>query len=306
MRSGREYSYREQTKENWVVILNLATRWEFPKIKELTIRELEALHLPPAEMVSIYNRFGIEGDQLLSSYVELCKSPTLPTEAEGHLLEMETLINILQAREDAKRETIELRRRSPTSAGLEDDDLRKIVSKFFKKGLDPRSSGTSTGSEVQASNLTGERAHGTSASETITIKEPQVPNRKAESTSRPSSHAVGGICATIELSQLMHTHRTVLFRQATRERKVEGRSARRRRGSHKQGRERTRGSSRKRPKTRKGERKRKRSRRKREKPRRGKRKRRRKRRRNRRKQDEPRRKKSRRRGRKRNKRGRRK
>jgi hypothetical protein len=178
------------------VILKLSTRWEFPKITELAVRELEALHLPPAEMISIYNQYGIEGDRLLSSYVELCKSPTLPTEADGNLMEMETLINILQAREDAKRRTDKLRRESPTSAGLEDDTLREIVSKFFKKGLDPRSSGTSTGSEVQASNLTGERVHGTSTSETITMKEPQVPERNAQSTSGPS-RAVGGICATI-------------------------------------------------------------------------------------------------------------
>ena len=202
------------------MILDLATRWDLPKIKELAIRELEALHLPPAETISIYNRFGIEGDQLLSSYVELCKSPTLPTEADGRLMEMETLINILQAREDTKRRTIELRLETPTSAGLEDDTLREIVSKFFKKGLDPRSSGTSTGSEAQASNLTGE---GTSTSQTITIKEPQVPDRKTESTSGPSSHVVGEICATTELSQLMYTHRTVLFRRAAREREVKRR-----------------------------------------------------------------------------------
>ena len=218
--SRREYSYREQTKENWITILQLSTRWLFPKITELAVRELEALRLPPAEMISICNRYGIDDERLLDSYVELCKSPTLPTEADGNLMEMGTLINILQAREDAQRKADELGHESPTSASLEDSTLREILSKFFRKGLDPRSGGTSTRSEVQASNLNGEPAHRTGANATITMEEPQVPDRKAQSTSGPASHAVGGICATIESSQLMLTHRTIPFRRAARERKA--------------------------------------------------------------------------------------
>jgi len=167
----RDYNYREQTKENWVTILRLSTRWSFPKITGLAVRQLEALHLPPAEMISIYNRYGIDDERLLDSYVELCRSPTLPTEADGHLMQMETLINILQAREDAQRKAVELGHESPTSASLEDSTLREILSKFFKKGLN------------------GERAHRTGANPTITVGAPQVPDRKAQPTSGPASHA---------------------------------------------------------------------------------------------------------------------
>ncbi|KAH0829111.1 hypothetical protein J3R83DRAFT_2577 [Lanmaoa asiatica] len=182
----REYSYGQQDKDNWLTILHLATRWEFSKIKELAIRELEALELPPAERISIYNEHNIEGEQLLSSYVELCKSPTVPSEADGRLMQMDTLIKVLQAREDAQRKAVELGHDSPTSGSLEDEALRDIISKLFKNGLNPRSNGTSTGSGDQASDLNGERAQRTIAStSTITLGEPQVPDRKSQSTGGP-------------------------------------------------------------------------------------------------------------------------
>ena len=195
-----EYSYRQQTKESWVTILRLATRWEFPKIRELAVRELEALDLPAAQRISIYREHGIDDDRLLSSYVELCKSPTLPTKADGDLMQMETLINVLQAREDAHRKAIKLRRESPTSANLEDETLREIVSRFFKSGLDSRSTGSSMGSGVQAASLNGELPHG-STSSTITLGAPQIPDRRGQSTSETGSHPVRGFYAKMELFQ---------------------------------------------------------------------------------------------------------
>jgi len=110
---------------------------------------------------------------------------------------METLINLLQAREDAQRKAIELGHESPTSASLEDETLREIVTKVFKKGLALRPNGASTGSGAQAPNLNGERTQGTSSRETITLDQPQIPDRK---TTGPSSHVVGGICPITEFS----------------------------------------------------------------------------------------------------------
>lgn len=191
---NRDYAYHQQTKESWVIILRLATRWEFHKIKDLALRELESLELPPAERISIYNQHGIDFERVLSSYVQMCKSPTVPTPEDARLLTMEPLINLLQARDIAQRKAIEMGHESPTSACLEDEVLREIVSKLFKKGLDPRSSGTSTGSGDQASDLNGERAHRTRTStSTITVGEPQVPDRRTQTTGGPLSHLVGGI-----------------------------------------------------------------------------------------------------------------
>ncbi|KAI9568848.1 hypothetical protein HD554DRAFT_2096226 [Boletus coccyginus] len=179
-----EYSYGQQTKENWITILRLSKRWAFPKIRDLAVRELDALDLAPAQRISIYNEHGIEGDRLLSSYVELCRSPTLPTRADGNLLRMETLINLLQAREDAQRKAMELGHESPTSASLEDETLREIVTNVFSRGLVPWQNGTSsTGSGAQAPNLNRERTQGTS---TITLDEPRVPDRKTTASGQSS------------------------------------------------------------------------------------------------------------------------
>jgi len=179
----REYSYRQQSKENWLIILRLATRWRFDKIRELAIRELEFLELPPAERISIYNEHGIDGERLLASYVELCKSPTVPSEADARLLQMEALIHVLQAREDGQRKAVEMGHGSPTSACLEDEALREIVTNRLKKGLNPRSSGTSTGSGDQASDLNVERTHRTPTdTTTITMGPAAVPDRKTQTT----------------------------------------------------------------------------------------------------------------------------
>lgn len=129
----------------------------------------------------------------------------MPTEADGRLIPLEILINLLQAREDAQRKAVELRHESPTSASLEEGALREIVSKRFNQGLSPRSYGAATGSGSQASDLNGERAHATRASaSTITLAEPQIPDRTARPTSRPPSHLVGRLGPRLVLSQLMH------------------------------------------------------------------------------------------------------
>ena len=59
---------------------------------------------PAAESISIYDQYGIDGERESSLYVELWKSPCQPrrTVISWHM-QTETLIKILQAREDAKR-----------------------------------------------------------------------------------------------------------------------------------------------------------------------------------------------------------
>ena len=180
-----------------MTILRLATCWAFPKIKELAIRELDTIVVSPAERIAIYNEHGIEDERLLNSYIEICRSPTVPTEEEGRLMPMETLINVLQAREDAQRRALMLRHDSPTSAGLEDETLREIVLRFFPVSLDPRSSGIPTGSGVQASTSNGRHTQRTSARETITLREPQVPDRRTQSASQELSHVIGERCIIV-------------------------------------------------------------------------------------------------------------
>ncbi|KIJ07134.1 hypothetical protein PAXINDRAFT_90896 [Paxillus involutus ATCC 200175] len=120
---NQDYTY-SRNKDAWLVILKLATRWEFPNVRKLAISKLEALRLPPVEKIALYKEHGIDHKLLIPSYIDLCRSPTLPSPADGDLLSMETIINLLNARE---RE-----RESPTTS---DEALGSMIEETF--GLQP-------------------------------------------------------------------------------------------------------------------------------------------------------------------------
>ncbi|KIJ65992.1 hypothetical protein HYDPIDRAFT_87309 [Hydnomerulius pinastri MD-312] len=166
-----KYSYSRQTKETWLTILRLSTRWKFEEVRRLAIRQIEKINLQPVEKISIYKEYGIDGDLLLPSYIELCKSPTLPSPAEGERLKMETVLKIVAARERAQRIAAE-NGLNPTSASADNEVLKAIIADLFELGLTSHSNGTPAGAGGQASN-------GTSATpEVITVKEPEVPGKK--------------------------------------------------------------------------------------------------------------------------------
>ncbi|KIK93530.1 hypothetical protein PAXRUDRAFT_828878 [Paxillus rubicundulus Ve08.2h10] len=115
----QDYTH-SRSKEAWLVVLQLATRWEFPQVRKLAISQLEALRLPPIEKIALYKKHEIDEDLLIPSYIDLCRSPTLPSPADGNLLTMETIINLLNARQ---RE-----RESPTTS---DEVLGSIIAESF-------------------------------------------------------------------------------------------------------------------------------------------------------------------------------
>jgi len=124
---NQDYTY-SRNKDAWLVILRLANRWEFPQVRKLAISKLEALRLPPVEKIALYKEHGIDHKLLIPSYIDLCRSPTLPSPADGDLLSMETIINLLNARE---RE-----RESPTTS---DEALGSMIEETF--GLTSQSNG---------------------------------------------------------------------------------------------------------------------------------------------------------------------
>ena len=195
--------------------------------------------MPAAERISIYDANGITGERLISSYVDMCKSPNVPTVAEACLLQLETLIDILQAREKAQQKAIEMGHETPTSACLEEESLREIVSSHFEKGvLNPRSSGTSTGSANQAPDLNLQRKTRATPA-TITMREPQVPDRKVLTA---PSHQVSRILLQWSHLSLCVSIRTILLRRAarTRNRRRRKRQRRKQRGRRRRRRDRNR------------------------------------------------------------------
>jgi len=136
----RRYTYSHQPKDTWLIILTLATRWGFESMRELAVRQLERIALGPIDKIALYKEHKIDGRLLIPSYIELCKSPTLPSFNDGERLTMETVLRLAAARERALLRALERGVMTPTSADVEDSELESIVSDVFELGA-PSSGG---------------------------------------------------------------------------------------------------------------------------------------------------------------------
>ncbi|KAI6029238.1 hypothetical protein BKA83DRAFT_683370 [Pisolithus microcarpus] len=140
------YRYGGQPKETWLVIITLATRWGFDSMRELAIRQLERYPMSPVDRIALYKEHHIDKKLLIPSYIDLCKSPTLPSPADAQRLQLETILRIADARERALLRAAENGCVSPTSSVLENDELAMIISEVFEMGIiseqQPSSNGT--------------------------------------------------------------------------------------------------------------------------------------------------------------------
>ena len=128
----RKYTYSNQPKDTWLIILTLAARWGFESMRELAVRQLERIALGPIDKIALYKEHKIDGRLLIPSYIELCRSPTLPSFDDGQRLSMETVLRLAAARERALLRAIERGAVTPTSADVEDAELESIVSDVFE------------------------------------------------------------------------------------------------------------------------------------------------------------------------------
>ncbi len=95
-----------ETKEEWISVLSLATRWDFTSIRELALSRLHSnsftasaqLNLSPADRIVLGLRFDVS-EWLLPAYSELCMRTEALTLEEGEILGMQNVINIAQARQ---------------------------------------------------------------------------------------------------------------------------------------------------------------------------------------------------------------
>ncbi|KAG6329491.1 hypothetical protein ID866_9596 [Astraeus odoratus] len=129
------YTYSNQPKETWLTIMTLAAQWGFESMRNLAISQLECISLDPVDKIALYKEHKVDGRLLIPSYIELCRSPTLPSPAEGERLKMETVLRLAAARERALMRAVERGCITPTSADVEDDELESIISDVFE--LDP-------------------------------------------------------------------------------------------------------------------------------------------------------------------------
>ncbi|KAG2142304.1 uncharacterized protein EDB93DRAFT_613073 [Suillus bovinus] len=132
-----KYSLYEAPLETWLSILHLANRWSFSNVKELTVRELEKIHIEPVDKIAIYHEYTINKHFLIPAYIAVCKRDKPLSFAEGMQLGMETVLRVADARERARQRAAESGIRSPTYDDFEDSDLESMVRDVF--GITSRS-----------------------------------------------------------------------------------------------------------------------------------------------------------------------
>ncbi|KAF8207281.1 hypothetical protein K438DRAFT_2013775 [Mycena galopus ATCC 62051] len=109
------------TPQDWTAILDLATRWKFPDVRELAIRELGAVEMDAVEKIELQHRYGIKRQWAYSAYVALCSRPHALDVIEGRQLGIECTVNVAFAREKLDK----WGRKKP-------DDVKKVVTEVFE------------------------------------------------------------------------------------------------------------------------------------------------------------------------------
>jgi len=127
-----DYEYDNQPLERWLVIVRLASRWGFHKMRKLAVRQLEKMELEPIDKIKIYSDFKIESQLLLPSYASLAKSPTLPSFNDARKLDIETILKLTMVRERALQKAAANGCRSPTSASAGDAEVNRIICDIFE------------------------------------------------------------------------------------------------------------------------------------------------------------------------------
>jgi len=97
-----KYSLYDATVEEWTSILKLAHQWKFSGIKDLAIRELERLEVPPLRKIVIYHNYAIDRRLLQAAYTAFTIRDKPITIEEGQELGLETVIQLALAREHVR------------------------------------------------------------------------------------------------------------------------------------------------------------------------------------------------------------
>jgi hypothetical protein len=95
---SRTYDYSTGTIEQWMSILDLASRWNFKATRDLAIHMLEDL-LEPVEKKKLWQIYGINKEWVLPAFVSVCMRQEPLSLQEGRIIGTDTAILMAQARE---------------------------------------------------------------------------------------------------------------------------------------------------------------------------------------------------------------
>ncbi|KAG5352382.1 hypothetical protein C0989_002573 [Termitomyces sp. Mn162] len=125
------YSLYTTSVDDWKVILQLAHKWQFAEVKNLVVRELEKLDMSDVDRIATYQDHEVDKNYLIPRYAALCEREQPLTLEEGVQLGMATTLMIARAREYARSNPSADGSRSPTTAGIREEEMHSLVRLLF-------------------------------------------------------------------------------------------------------------------------------------------------------------------------------
>ncbi|KII86834.1 hypothetical protein PLICRDRAFT_55732 [Plicaturopsis crispa FD-325 SS-3] len=127
-----KYDEYEAAYNDWVTILRLAHDWQFIEVKAFAVRRLEMIpDLDDIQKIVLYRTYQVDDKYLIPSFAALCSRQAILSIAEAKQLDLETVIQIMRARECA-RSRPDGGLFSPTAAVLDTVDMQQVVCDVFQ------------------------------------------------------------------------------------------------------------------------------------------------------------------------------
>jgi len=190
-----KYSLYNATVEEWTSILKLAHVWDFIGVKDLALRELEQLVIPPLRKIVIYHSYAIDRRLLQAAYTAFAVRDDPIAIEEGQELGLETALQLARARELVRAPATGGKRikdaRSPVNvAGAELDTLIRGIFQLSLPEQESQNSqqkptgrGTKTGGH-------GEQPNGTNSSDPSSVQGTDTTSNTV--TNGHANHTPGG------------------------------------------------------------------------------------------------------------------
>ncbi|KAG6864789.1 hypothetical protein C0991_007163 [Blastosporella zonata] len=92
-------AFKAKTAQDWTAVLDLASRWKFKDIRELSIKELAKFEIDPIEKIELQQKYEVKRQWAWSAFNTLCSRTNGLDVGEGRRLGVETVIDISAVRE---------------------------------------------------------------------------------------------------------------------------------------------------------------------------------------------------------------
>jgi len=186
-----KYSLYHATVEEWTSIVKLAHQWEFLGVKELAVRELEQLTIPPLQKIVIYHSYALDRRLLQAAYMAFATRDESITIEEGQELGLETSLQLARAREFVRAPASGGKRikdaHSPVNvAGADLDELIRDIFRLSPSDPDSQDQRKPTGrganTNGRAEHQSGTQPNGTTTSDPKSVQANGVANGHANGT----------------------------------------------------------------------------------------------------------------------------